>query len=52
MIHDKQLPYKIALARKIWVANVTIGVIWATVFWETWTNVMWPGDEGTHHCPL
>lgn len=38
-IHDKQLPWQMAQARKFWVAVVTVPLVWSKVYFETWYEV-------------
>jgi hypothetical protein len=38
-IHDKLLPWHMAVARRTFVAWVTLPIVWSEAFWKTWYEV-------------
>jgi hypothetical protein len=39
------MPWYMAQARKIWVTNITLGLLWTEAYMTTFTNVLWPGRD-------
>lgn len=40
MIHNKLMPWQIAIARRTFVTWVTLPLIWSEAYWKTWNEVM------------
>lgn len=43
-IHNKLMPWRMAVARRHIVTWVTLPLLWSEVFWTTWSEVYRPSD--------